>query len=376
MTRPTSETELAELIRTADAPWWIAGGGTRLPTPSGAPPLSTAGLSGVTLYDPGALTLVCQAGTPLREVIDTLAAENQQLPFEPCDLAALLGHAGASTIGGVVATNASGPRRVQAGACRDLMLGVRFVDGQGTIVKNGGRVMKNVTGYDLVRLMAGAHGTLGVLTEVAFKVLPRPDASLTVQLSDQDITQAVATMAAAMGSPLDVSGAAHDPALGRTYLRLEGFEASVQERGRALAQHLSAFGQADILSDPQASRDLWAGLRDAAPLRDKTGDLWRISVKPSDAPKVLTALPATSSLLDWAGGLIWAVVPQGTDVRHALTGIAGHATCLRGAQPRFHPEPPALAQIAAGLRAQFDPRGVLNPGLMADHTPAHLTKAP
>ena len=183
--KPTSEAELADAIRASAAKGTklhIRGGGTRAGLGHGVTGqlVDTTGLKGVALYEPGALTIVAAAGTPLETIEKTLAKEGQRLPFEPMDHRALYGTNGKSTIGGVVAANVSGPRRIQAGACRDSLIGVRFVDGEGTVIKNGGRVMKNVTGYDLVKLMAGSHGTLGVLSEVAFKVLPMPEAGATV----------------------------------------------------------------------------------------------------------------------------------------------------------------------------------------------------
>ncbi len=171
MLKPESEEQLAEMVRGANGPLSVRGGGTRH-MPGDGEALTTSGLTGITLYEPGALTLVALAGTPMAVVEKALAKEGQRLPFEPMDHRALLGTKGTPTIGGAVAMNVSGPRRVQAGACRDSLIGVRFVDGEGTVIKNGGRVMKNVTGYDLVKLMAGARGSLGVLSEVSFKVLP------------------------------------------------------------------------------------------------------------------------------------------------------------------------------------------------------------
>src|SRR6056297_949309 len=233
--RPASEADLSDIVRDARGPLRIRGGGTRnLGAPSAGEVLETGGLSGISLYEPGALTLVAGAGTPLAEVEAALAAENQRLPFEPMDHRALLGTDGEPTIGGVVAANVSGPRRIQAGACRDSLIGVRFVDGAGTMLKNGGRVMKNVTGYDLVKLMAGSYGTLGVLMEVAFKVLPEVEAQASVVLSGLGPHQAVEAMAMALSSPFEVSGAAHLPGAGRTVLRLEGFTASVAYRADRL----------------------------------------------------------------------------------------------------------------------------------------------
>lgn len=363
---PETEAELAESIASATGPLHIRGGGTRS---AGAPRgeiLQTGGLSGITLYEPGALTMVAQAGTPLSEVEAALEAEGQRLAFEPMDHRPLLGTEGKPTIGGVVAANVSGPRRIQAGACRDFMLGVRFVDGAGTVVKNGGRVMKNVTGYDLVKLMTGSRGTLGVLTEVSFKVLPKPAFEATLVLHGLDAGAAVAALSSALGSPFEVSGAAHDPAEGgRTLLRLEGFEASVRYRLNQLTERLG--GEVTVLED-EDSTEVWRGLRDVTAFAGTEGDVWRLSVKPSDAPAVLDRMGGeVRTLLDWGGGLIWALAPEGTDLRGRLHGVGGHATRVRAKDtdlPVFHPEPAPLAQVSAGLRQRFDPRGILNPGLM------------
>ncbi|NNF92384.1 MAG: FAD-binding protein, partial [Boseongicola sp.] len=229
---PANETDLAEAVKSATGPLAIRGGGTRtVGRASDAQVLSVSEMSAISLYEPGALTLVAEAGTPLEEIETALSAENQMLAFEPMDHRPLLGTEGRPTIGGVVAANVSGPRRVQAGACRDFLLGVRFVDGAGSVVKNGGRVMKNVTGYDLAKLMAGSRGTLGVLTEVSLKVLPRPDTAAAVLLTGLSNKDAVRAMSEAMKSPFEVTGAAHvpvgldgDPV---TMIRIEGFEESV-----------------------------------------------------------------------------------------------------------------------------------------------------
>ncbi|MCL4676093.1 MAG: FAD-binding protein [Pararhodobacter sp.] len=365
---PTTEADLAEAVRDATGPLVVRGGGTR---PVGrsvtGTVLSLAGMAGVSLYEPGALTLVAGAGTPLAEVEAVLAAEGQRLPFEPLDLRGLLGTAGDSTLGGVVATNASGPRRVQAGACRDSLIGVRFVDGTGAVVKNGGRVMKNVTGYDLVKLMAGSRGTLGVLSEVAFKLLPAPESAATLVFEGVDLAQSVALMAAALGSPFAVTGAARLPD-GRTALRIEGFAASVAYRIDALSAHLAGFGRAAILATDETA-GYWQAVRDVVPFHGRPGDVWRLSVKPSDAPGLIAATGG-EALLDWGGGLVWLRVAEGTDLRAGLGSFGGHATLIRaGLETRarlapFHPEPAPVLARTRGLRARFDPRGILNPGLM------------
>ena len=356
---PATEDDLAGAIRDARGPLAVRGGGTRGVVCAGEV-VSTSGLTGITLYEPGALTLVVKAGTPLAEVEAALAAEGQRLAFEPADLRALLGTDGVPTIGGVVATNTSGPRRIQVGACRDHLLGVRFVDGAGNIVKNGGRVMKNVTGYDLVKLLAGSYGTLGVMTEVSLKVLPLPQAVATVQVAGLDDAQAVAAMSAALGSPYDVTGAACVD--GTVVVRLEGFADSVDYRAGKLAGELSAFGDAVV------GHFDWQGLRGCRAFADRPGDVWRVSIRPSQMPATVAALRgggAVDVMADWGGGLLWVLCEAGRDLRSDVS--TGHATRLRGqtgAIPRFPPETAPVAALSAGLRRRFDPRGILNPGVM------------
>lgn len=370
MLTPASETELSEIVAAARGPLRVVGGGTRpVGRPVAGEVLSVAGLSGIDLYEPGALTIVARAGTPLAAVEAALAAEGQRLPFEPMDHRGLLGTVGEPTIGGVVAANVSGPRRIQAGACRDSLIGVRFVDGAGTIVKNGGRVMKNVTGYDLVKLMAGSWGTLGVLTEVAFKVLPAPEAAATIALHGLSDLQAVEAMATALGSPFEVTGAAHLPGEGRTLLRIEGFAESVAYRAGRLAGLLAPFGTAAVEDDAARVAETWRGVRDVAAFAGRGGDVWRLSVTPSDGPGI-AARTGGEVIYDWGGGLVWALVPEGTDLRARLGAFAGHATLIRASEATrariapFQPEPAPLARLSRGLREKFDPRGILNPGLM------------
>ncbi len=378
--KPKSEHELADTVRASAAKGTglqIRGGGSRAGLGHGVTGelLDTTGVTGVSLYEPGALTIVAAAGTPLETIEKTLAKEGQRLPFEPMDHRALYGTNGKSTIGGVVAANISGPRRIQAGACRDSLIGVRFVDGEGTIVKNGGRVMKNVTGYDLVKLLAGSHGTLGVLTEVAFKVLPLPEASATIIVDDLDNDAAGAAMSSALTAPYDVNGASHLPASAqqgaRTCIRVEGFEGSVKYRSEKLRELLSSFGDVTIETDPARSAGLWQQIRDAAVVAAGKGDIWRLSVKPSDGPKLANLLGGDAQVqFDWCGGLVWARVPEGHDLRAVMNGIDGHATLIRSSDATakklgvFQPEPAPLAKISAGLRTRFDPHGILNPGRM------------
>lgn len=363
---PKDETALCEILAAADKPIRISGGDTRNDFMGEGDTLSTRELNGIIDYIPGALTMVAKAGTPLLDIKKALASEGQQLAFEPAEYGDVLVRSGYSTIGGVFATNSSGARRIQSGAARDYLLGVRFVDGQGTLIKNGGRVMKNVTGYDLVRLLAGSWGTLGVLSEVSFKVLPAPERTASLVLDTKNHKRAVAAMAAALGSPFDVSGAAYLPELGACLIRVEGFEKSVAHRLNGLKTKLKAFGAIDLLYDTEAMLR-WEDLRTMAPFQDIEGDLWRISVKPSDGPEVYEKARLITGLYDWAGGLIWGITGHGKNPRSALRGIDGHATRIRGENSKiakFHPQRKPIATISAAVRHQFDPKGILNTGLM------------
>lgn len=352
--RPENEADLSDAIRSATT-LQIRGGGTRAIGQAAGTVLDAAGLRGIEIYEPGALTLVVRAGTALAEVEATLAAERQRLAFEVPDLRGLLGRKGASTMGGVVAANASGPRRVQVGACRDALLGVRFVDGLGNVIKNGGRVMKNVTGYDLVKLLAGSHGTLGVLTEVSFKVQAVPEACISL-MAERDMAQGLADLRAALGSPFDISGAAW--ADGRAMIRIEGMAGSVAYRAGKLRALSGGWQEAEVD---------WAALRDVQGFAARAGAVWRLSVKPSEAARIVADL-GLAAICDWGGGLVWVLDPDGsTDVRAVLAGM-GHATLIRPlpgmTAPTFQPEAAGVAILTAALRSKFDPRGIFNPGMM------------
>ena len=357
--RPVSEAELAEAVAGAAGPLLLRGGGTRtLGHPLGEV-LETGGLSGVELYEPGALTLVARAGTPLAEVERVLAAERQRLAFEVPDLRSLLGREGISTIGGVVAANASGPRRVQAGACRDACLGVRFVDGMGMVVKNGGRVMKNVTGYDLVKLMAGSRGALGVLSEVSLKLQAMPEAEATLVVEGLDDAAGLTALRVALGSPFDISGAARHS--GRSLIRVEGMAGSVAYRTGRLRERVG--GEVTVV-EGEGSAKLWCAVRDAAPLHGKPGEVWRIATLPTAAAEIVAQLGG-EALWDWGGGLVWLLLDpgRGAEVAAAVAG-RGHATLVKGqGGPVFPPEAPEVAALVAGLKARFDPRAILNRGM-------------
>lgn len=372
--RPESEAELAGIVRDARGPLAVRGGGTRpLGRTVEGQALSVSGLSGIELYEPGALTLVVRAGTAVSEVDAVLAAEGQRLAFEPMDHRGLLGTTGTPTIGGAIAANVSGPRRIQVGAARDFLLGVRFVDGRGETIRNGGRVMKNVTGYDLVKLMAGSLGTLGVLTELALKVLPASRAAAVLLCEGLGDTAAVAALCRALGSPFEVSGAAHlqkgmDGAP-VTMIRLEGTEASVAYRAGELRKLLAKHGAFTTETDPERTAAGWRYIRDVEPFHGRAGDVWRLSVKPTDAPGIVAGIEGAEAVYDWGGGLVWLLVPGGTrgaGIWRAVAAAGGHATLVRGDRSggTFQPLAPAVAALQAGLKQRFDPRGVLNPGLM------------
>lgn len=378
--RPVSEAELATFLQEAKGPLTVIGGGTRHLGPITGPVLSTAGLTGIKLYDPGALTLVAGAGTPLTEIEALLGVEGQRLAFEPPDFAKLLGRSGTSTIGGVAAANASGPRRVQAGACRDSMIGLRFATSDGAVLRNGGRVMKNVTGYDLVKLLAGSHGRLAVITELAFKLLPAPETQATLRLrSPQD---PVAAMSKALGTPYEVSAAALAPD-GCVYLRLEGFAASVAYRLDRLSARLAPLAEIERLADPAQSAAIWRDLRDMTALTD-CDLVSRTSIKPSDFNALLAEITGQLGSMDhkicadWGGGLVWLGLSdacQNPDRVNRLMALlrafsarqGGHTTLIKAPDalwsqvPVFQPEPAGIAALTQAIRQKFDPRGILSP---------------
>ena len=338
--------------------------------------LSTAAMRGVSLYEPAELVLTAGAGTPLREIQGLLDQQGQQLAFEPADYGLILGGAAdRGTIGGAIAVNASGPRRIKAGAARDHLLGFRAVSGRGEPFKSGGRVMKNVTGYDLCKLMAGSHGTLGVMSEMTVKVLPKPETEETVVFQGLDDAAAVALMTAASGLTAEVSGFAHLPEEGgRTGLRLEGPAVSVASRRESLLVRFG--GEAEVLAEA-ASGTFWEAVRDVRMLAGRGEQLWRLSVAPADGAAVVARLaergvPIAGRLYDWAGGLVWLAVGAGRHASAIREGLAGHATCIRApdavraAEAVFHPQPPALAALSRRVKESFDPKRVLNPGRMGE----------
>lgn len=374
----------------AGEPLLVCGNGTKLgmlrPVQA-ARSISARDYSGITLHAPKELVISARAGTPVVELEAALAKHGQHLISEPPDLSGLL-HSPErpQTIGGIVATNLSGPRRVAWGATRDHVLGMRAVTGWGEIIHSGGRVLKNVTGLDLCKLLAGSHGTLGVITEITTKVLPAPEATGTVLLPGLGPRAGVAALSAGLGSPYGVSAAAWLPAesvaripelahTGRAaaLLRIEDFAASVAYRTQKLRADL-AFPQAEILDDA-TSCAVWRAVRDAVPLVAASGDaIWRVSVRPSAGPQVLSAVAAAGlhGYLDWGGGLVWLAGPAQAAAHEAVEAAAGSAQgtwmllrapeSLRAAVRVVPPEDARLASITRRVKAALDPRGILNPG--------------
>lgn len=382
---PTNEAQAIEAVRGAlseKTPLRVSGGGTRAglgrPVQAGRD-LSARALCGITLYEPSEMVVGAKAGTPLAEIEARLAEKGQRLPFEPMDHRALFASQGEPTIGAIAAGNISGPRRLYAGAARDALIGVRFVNGRGEAIKSGGRVMKNVTGLDLVKFQAGAQGTLGFLTEVIFRVVPVAQTQGAVVLEGLSEAQAIKAMAAAVGSPYEVTGAAHVPGeTPRTWLRIEGFADSVAYRLRALKHMLGAFGAARVV-EAEETAAAFAGIRDAVPLAQPSdAAIWRLSLKPSLAAEAVRQVRASRevrALYDWGGGLVWLATAAEENagaaaIRAAAKAAKGHATLVRAsdalrlAVPVFTPEAPALAALTKRIKRSVDPEGLFNPGLM------------
>ncbi|HEY8614817.1 glycolate oxidase subunit GlcE [Phenylobacterium sp.] len=352
----------------------IIGGGTK----RGISPvvasgvLSLAKLDKVIDYAPEELVLTVQAGARLAELEKLVAAEGQMLPFEPPHLGKVLAARGKTTIGGAVAANLSGPRRIRAGAARDHVLGFAGVTGRGEVFKAGGKVVKNVTGYDLSKLIAGSWGTLAVMTEITLKVLPAGRTETTLLFFGLDERRAGELMTLAMGTSAEVSGAAHLPAfaarrpplkadLATTALRLEGFPGSVTARAEALLLRLRGFGRAEAL-DAAHSRDFWRHVRDVDVFAGDPRPLWRLSVPPAAGWQVARQASG-DALYDWAGGLVWMLSDApAAQVQAAARALGGHAGCWRGGERAFAPLDPPLAALSGRVKAAFDPLGVLNPG--------------
>ena len=360
--------------------------------------LDLSALNAVTSYEPNELIVTVQAGAPLADVLSLIDSKNQQFAFEPVNTAALLGTPEIGTIGGMIGAGLAGPRRIKAGGARDHLLGAHAVSGFGDSFKAGGKVVKNVTGYDLCKLLAGSWGTLAVMTEVTLKVMPRPESERTMLLRGLDDIAANRAMTAVLGSPFDVSGAAHVPnsalrasadglaGLGSpqqalTLLRLEGIAASVAHRAVSLGKLLAEFGAVETLDDA-ASAAVWSAIRDVKPFAANGAlgawPVWRIVCPPASGGALGQVLARDSGgdvIYDWGGGLIWAALPPKPDaqaalVRSRVNAAGGHATLLRAPEEVrrevdvFHPQQAGLAALGERVRHSFDPKHILNRGRM------------
>ena len=382
----------------AEVPLEVIGCGTKRDI--GAPLISdhvldVSRLSDIHSYQPEELILTAGPGAKLVEIEAALIQSRQQMAFEPADLGPLMGHAAAQgTLGGVIGCNLSGPRRIQAGAVRDHFLGFSAVSGRGERFKAGGKVVKNVTGYDLCKLMCGSWGTLAVMTEISVKVLPMPDRTRTVLIFGCSLEQAGAAMTRALQSPHEVSGAAHltksvaaqsrvgyvsKAAEAVTALRIEGTGASVEYRCEMLLKDLGEFGETEELHTTN-SRSLWAELRDVLAFAGSgdTRAVWKVSVPPADGPRLAATLADATDgnfYLDWGGGLIWLAVDEGEDahaqiVREMIEPSVGHSTLIRAseavrAKVSVFPKPSWIG-LSERIKKGFDPKSILNPGRLVE----------
>jgi glycolate oxidase FAD binding subunit len=397
--------DVEQAVRAAlasEQPLEILGHGSKrqigLPTATNAV-LDLSALNAVTCYEPNELILTVGAGAPLADVLSLIDSKNQHFAFEPMNPSVLLGSGSdAGTVGGMLGAGLAGPRRIKDGGARDHLLGAHAVSGFGDSFKTGGRVVKNVTGYDLCKLLAGSWGTLAVMTEVTLKVMPRPECQHTLVLRGLDDVAAVRAMTTALGSPYDLSGAAHLPAsalrapegaladigaaqTALTLLRLEGITASVDHRAASLTRALAAFGVAETVTD-DLSAGLWQSVRDVTPFAATGGlgawPVWRIVCPPASGGVFGQQLARDTGgdvIYDWGGGLIWAALPQAPDahaalVRQSVEAVGGHATLIRGTEAVrrsidvFHPHQSGVAALARRVKHSFDPKNILNRGRM------------
>jgi glycolate oxidase FAD binding subunit len=398
--KPTDDTQVLDAVAWAlgaEAPLEIAGRASKrgLGRPFQADhTLDLSALSGINFYEPEELILSARPSTPMAEIERALTERGQMMAFEPMDMGPLFGEAaGRGSIGGAFACNLSGPRRIKMGAARDHLLGFNAISGRAEAFKSGGRVVKNVTGYDLSKLITGSFGTLAALTELTFKVLPAPEKTYTVLLAGLDGDAATRAMAAAMNSSHEVAGAAHLPAtiaarsgvsyvagagMSITAMRLEGFGPSVEQRCRELRDELAGYGELEELHSRNSVR-FWTEVRDAVYLAEPADrPVWKLSVPPSIGHGVVRALTdghGAEAFLDWSGGLIWLSLPPSADAAHdavraAIGASGGHATLvrapadIRAAVPVFQPQPAPLAALSARVKDSFDPKRILNPGRM------------
>jgi glycolate oxidase FAD binding subunit len=369
---PRDAADVAAIVNESREPLEVLAGASKraIGKPLSGVPLDLSALAGIVAYEPAELVLTAHAATPLATIEAALAQSGQRLAFEPPDFGPLLADGAApattATLGGTLAVNFGGSRRVVAGAARDHFLGFHAVTGTGEHFKAGGRVVKNVTGYDLPKVLAGSFGTLAVLTEVTIRVAPAPETEWTLCVRCAAPARAVELCSAALGSSYEVSSAAYAPRHG-VLLRLEGLEASVAARAAALSAELCA-GDCERL-EGDASRALWRAVGSAAALA-AWPVVWRVSVAPSDAPSVIARLEPDDYVLDWGGGLVTAAFRDVDAERVRASFTSGHALLLKAPVDErrkhavFQPLPPQVAALAQRVKRAFDPDGKLNPGRM------------
>jgi glycolate oxidase FAD binding subunit len=397
---PQTSKEILEIIRMAKndkSSIEIMGAGSkrRWGRPDQASmPMDLSHLSGITLYEPEELVLSAAAGTSMQEIYHALESQNQQLAFEPPDFSPLYGgKPNVGTLGGVIATNLSGPRRFQVGAARDYFLGFEAISGIGKQFKSGGRVMKNVTGFDLPKLLAGSFGTLAAMVSVTVKVLPSPEQIRTVMVFGLNNKVAIQALSEILKGPFEVNGAIHLPSdisiessipyvssvsSSVTAVRLEGLIPSVDERCHKIRSLWEEYGEVEELHDMNSSQ-FWSEIRDITVLlNNKADQIWRISVPSSEGPVVVSRIRSQIKckvFFDWGGGLVWLatdgeLIQASEVIRGALGPLGGHATLIRGSQKIriacdvFHPQSDVLHRLTKNLKANFDPDGILNPGRM------------
>jgi glycolate oxidase FAD binding subunit len=360
--------------------------------------LSLSALSGVISYEPSELVLTAQPGTQVAEIEALLAERGQMLAFEPMDHGPLFGGpAGRATLGGIIAANAAGPRRIKVGAARDHVLGFAGVSGRGEAFKAGGKVVKNVTGYDLSKLIAGSWGTLAVMTEITLKVMPRAPQARTLLFAGLPDAVAAKAMSEALSAGAEVTGAAHLPTSiaarapipavagfggAVTAIRIEGVAPAMTPSAWAVCGALPDLALAHELDGEDTAR-LWRWVRDVEAFAGDARQVWRLSLAPMAGPAAVEAIRQgveAEAFYDWAGGLVWLATDDAVAaepvIRAAVSRLGGHATLIRASEATrravsvFHPEPAPLAALSRRVKAGFDPMGVLNPGRMWPASPA------
>jgi glycolate oxidase FAD binding subunit len=342
--------------------------------------LDLSGLSGILKYEPDELVITALAGTPVAEIEAALGEKSQRLGFEPADWGPLFGSpANSATIGGALAADTSGSAALRYGRARDHLLGFRAVNGLGEAYKAGGRVVKNVTGFDLPKLMCGAMGTLGPLIEVTLRVVPRAPLCRVATLRDVAADAGLALLRRVWSSPLEATGLAFVPdcageffaefggiGSGAAIMRLEGSAAALQEKIAMLR---------DLCDDrtiAECRDDVFRRIGGGLAFSNASLDVWRVVAPPVNAAKIVAELSPPLWLADWAGGLLWLAVAAETEVRGIAHQFDGRAVIMRASEtgrthiPVFEPDDTVRAQLARRVKAAFDPLGLFNPGRMVE----------